>query len=100
MLFRSVPRSRQEVSDYLARIRPQLLCDARSREVLRLLLNAPAPSTMAKPFGALMMQAGIDLLPDWASAMLDQHQSPLQRQMIRGAVKRSAPLLRWAMRSV
>ena len=46
-----------------------------------------------------MMQAGIDLLPDWASDMLDQHQSPLQRQMIRAGVKRSAPLLRWAMRN-
>ena len=67
---RHVPRSRQEISDYLQRIRPQLLCDERSREVLRLLLNAPAPSTLAKPFGALMMQAGIDLLPDWANDML------------------------------
>ena len=71
---RHVPRSRQEISDYLARIRPQLLCDERSREVLRLLLNAPSPSTLAKPFGALMMQAGIDLLPDWASSLLGQHQ--------------------------
>ena len=96
---RHVPRSRQEISDYLARIRPQLLCDDRSREVLRLLVNAPAPSTLAKPFGSLMMQAGIDLLPDWASAMLGQHQSSMQRLVIRAGVKRSAPLLRWAMRN-
>ena len=96
---RHVPRSRQEISDYLQRIRPQLLCDERSREVLRLLLNAPAPSTLAKPFGALMMQAGIDLLPDWANDMLGQQQSPLQRQLIRTGVRRSAPLLRWAMRN-
>lgn len=87
---RHVPRSRQEISDYLQRIRPQLLCDERSHEVLRLLLNAPAPSTLAKPFGALMMQAGIDLLPGWASDMLGQQQSPLQRQLIRAGVKRSA----------
>ncbi|MGK9537149.1 oxygenase MpaB family protein, partial [Salmonella enterica subsp. enterica] len=75
---RHVPRSRQEIADYLQRIRPQLLCDERSREVLRLLLDAPAPSALAKPFGALMMQAGIDLLPDWAGDMLGQQQSPLQ----------------------
>lgn len=37
-----VPHSRQEISDYLARIGPQLVCDERSREVLRLLLNAPS----------------------------------------------------------
>ena len=96
---RDVPRSRQAVAEYLQRIRPQLLCDARSREVLRLLLAAPAPSRLAQPFGNLMMQAGIDLLPDWAGEMLGQAQSPLQRQVIRTGVKRSAPLLRWAMRN-
>src|SRR5471030_3017343 len=41
---RDVPNSRQAVSDYLEQMRPQLLCDERSHEVLRLLLNAPAPS--------------------------------------------------------
>jgi uncharacterized protein (DUF2236 family) len=96
---RDVPRSRKEIADYLERIRPQLLCDQRSREVLRLLLNAPAPSRLAKPFGGLMMQAGIDLLPDWASDMLGVNQNPLQRQLIRASVKRSAPMLRWAMRN-
>lgn len=96
---RDVPRSRQEVATYLQRLRPQLLCDERSREVLRLLLAAPAPSRLAKPFGALMMQAGIDLLPDWASAMLDVSQTPLQRSLIRTSVKRSAPVLRWAVRN-
>ena len=96
---RDVPRSRQEVAAYLQRLRPQLLCDERSREVLRLLLAAPAPSRLAKPFGALMMQAGIDLLPDWASAMLDVSQTPLQRSLIRASVKRSAPVLRWAVRN-
>ena len=96
---REVPRSRQEIADYLERMRPQLLCDERSREVLRLLLHAPAPSRLAKPFGGLMMQAGIDLLPDWASAMLDVSQSALQRQLIRASVRRSTPMLRWAVRN-
>ncbi|QQZ41291.1 DUF2236 domain-containing protein [Pseudomonas sp. SK3(2021)] len=94
-----VPRSRRAVADYLARMRPQLLCDERSREVLRLLLAAPAPSRLAKPFGSLMMQAGIDLLPDWASNMLGVDQGLLQRQLIRASVNRSAPMLRWAVRN-
>ncbi|KIH85401.1 oxygenase MpaB family protein [Pseudomonas batumici] len=96
---RDVPRSRQAIADYLQRMRPQLLCDDRSLEVVRLLLAAPAPSRLAQPFGSLIMQAGIDLLPDWAAEMLGQSQSPLQRQAIRAGVKRSAPLLRWAMRN-
>jgi len=96
---RDVPKSRQAVADYLQRMRPQLLCDERSREVLRLLLDAPAPSVLARPFGDLMMKAGIDLLPEWASAMFGIRQNPLQRQLIRASVKRSAPMLRWAMRN-
>ncbi|NNB46861.1 oxygenase MpaB family protein [Pseudomonas chlororaphis] len=94
-----VPRSRRAVADYLARMRAHLLCDERSREVLRLLLAAPAPSRLAKPFGSLMMQAGIDLLPDWASNMLGVNQGLLQRQLIRASVNRSAPMLRWAVRN-
>ena len=95
----NVPRSRQQIADYLERIRPQLLCDERSHEVIRLLLNAPAPSVLAKPFGALMMQAGIDLLPDWASDHLGLHQRPLTRTLIRTSVNSTAPILRWAVRN-
>lgn len=94
-----VPRSRQAVAHYLAGMRPQLLCDERSHEVLRLLQAAPAPSRLAKPFGSLMMQAGIDLLPDWASTLFGIDQGPLQRQLIRASVNRSAPMLRWAVRN-
>ena len=94
-----VPRSRQQIADYLTRMRPHLLCDDRSREVVRLLLNAPAPSLLAKPFGALMMQAGIDLLPDWASHLLALEQRPLTRNLVRCAVNSTAPVLRWAVRN-
>ena len=94
-----VPRSRQQIADYLEGIRPQLLCDERSHEVIRLLLNAPAPSLLAKPFGALMMQAGIDLLPDWASDQLGLHQRPQMRKLIRAGVNSTAPILRWAVRN-
>ena len=95
---RNVPRSRQAIADYLHDVRSQLVCDERSREVLRLLLNAPAPNRLSKPFGSLMMQAGIELLPDWASDMLGVEQGPLQRRMVRGGVNATAPVLRWAVR--
>jgi uncharacterized protein (DUF2236 family) len=94
-----VPRSRQQIAEYLDRVRPQLLCDERSHEVIRLLLNAPAPSLLAKPFGALMMQAGIDLLPDWASDQLGLEQRPVTRQLVRTCVNSTAPILRWAVRN-
>jgi uncharacterized protein (DUF2236 family) len=95
---RNVPRSRQAIADYLQQMRPQLVCDHRSREVVRVLLDAPAPSRLAKPFGALMMQAGIDLLPSWARDQLELSQSPLQRRLVRLGVANTAPVLRWAVR--
>ncbi|MCY1539766.1 hypothetical protein D9M68_753680 [compost metagenome] len=96
---RGVPKSRREVAEYLEAMRPQLLCNERSLEVVRILFGAPAPSVPAKPFGLLMTQAGIDLLPDWASAMLGLHQSAWQRRLVRAGIWRIAPILRWAMRN-
>ncbi|MCY1422749.1 hypothetical protein D9M71_384420 [compost metagenome] len=96
---REVPKSRQEVAEYLEAMRPQLLCDERCLEVVRILLAAPAPSAMAKPFGLLMMRAGIDLLPDWASTLLGLDQRPWKRRLVRAGVWRIAPILRWAMRN-
>lgn len=75
----NVPKSAQAIADYLQHMRPQLLCDARTREVVRLLYDAPMPSLLAKPFGALMMQAGVELLPDWASDLLGEHQAAWRR---------------------
>lgn len=92
-----VPTSRQAIADYLERMRPQLLCDERTREVVRLLYAAPVPSMLAKPFGKLMMQAGVDLLPDWASDLLGERQPDWRRPLIRASVRRTATLLRWAV---
>ncbi|MGE7992681.1 oxygenase MpaB family protein [Pseudomonas sp. NPDC089554] len=96
---RDVPRSCRQVQDYLRRMRPQLQCDARSLEVVSILLDAPAPSRLAEPVGKLMLNAGIDLLPTWAADMLDLHMGTLQRGAVRLGVEGAAPVLRWAMRN-
>lgn len=94
----NVPRSRAAVAAYLAEVRPQLLCDERSREILRILKGAPAPSALAVPVGKLLMQAGVDLLPDWAQAMLETRIGAVQSRVIRSGVNSLAPTLRWAVR--
>ena len=94
-----IPRSRQQVTDYFRAMQAELRCDWRCREVLDALLDAPAPSTLTRPFGSLMLQAGIELLPDWASQLLGFHLAAPRRQLIRTAVRHSAPLLRWAVRN-
>lgn len=94
-----VPRSRAEVETYLERLRPQLQIDARALEILQILRTAPAPSPLLRPFGTLMLHAGIELLPEWASAMFGPPLSDTRRQLIRSGVRRTAPVLRWAVRS-
>ncbi|MDR0277437.1 MAG: oxygenase MpaB family protein [Paucimonas sp.] len=96
---RDVPRSRQEVADYLRAMRPQLRCDERSLEVVRVLLAAPAPSRLAQPVGSLMMQAGIGLLPEWAGDMLGLRQTAMKQGVIDIGMHTVAPVLRWAMRN-
>ncbi|MFJ5300855.1 oxygenase MpaB family protein [Pseudomonas sp. NPDC088368] len=96
---RDIPRSAADIDAYLQRMRPQLVCDDRAREVFSVLQNAPAPSRMAKPMGRLMMQAGVELMPEWASGMFDIRMGNFKRQMIRLGVNRTAPILRWAVRN-
>lgn len=94
-----VPRSRAEVAEYLEHVRPQLLCDERSLEILRVLFNAPAPSILAGFAAKLFMQGGLDLLPDWAQSMLGQRMSRQRSRLVRSGINTLAPILRWAVRS-
>ena len=96
---RQLPRSRDEVRAYFERLRPQLQGDPRALEILRILRAAPAPSALLQPFATLMLNAGIELLPTWATAMYDLQPGALRRQLIRGGVRSTAPLLRWAVRN-
>ncbi len=96
---REVPASRAAVEAYLQAMRPQLVCDDRTREVTRLLLNAPMPSRLAQPAGWLLMRAGIDLLPDWARAQLNLERPPLRCVLVTPAVHSLARVLRWSVRN-
>ncbi len=96
---RDVPRTHEAMVDYLNAMRPQLRGDARSREILRILLTAPAPSVLAVPMGMLLMRAGIDLLPGWAQAEIGHAIAPWQSRLIRPAVNGLGTLLRWAVRN-
>lgn len=96
---RGVPKSQREISDYLQAMRPQLRCDDRTREVTRLLLNAPAPSWQAKPVMKTIMLAGIALLPDWAQQQSGFRFSRLQRLNIDTQIAIIAAGLRWAVQN-
>ncbi|MGF6773039.1 uncharacterized protein (DUF2236 family) [Paraburkholderia sp. GAS199] len=93
-----VPRSRAEIDAYLLAMQPELGASERTAEVVRILMNAPAPSAAMRPAGTLMLNAGVDLLPDWAQAMLGFDRfAGLRRAVARPGVRLVAPVIRWAL---
>ena len=94
-----VPRSRQEVKNYLESMRPELVFDKRTAEVLSLLMHAPAPNLLTLPLSRLMTRAGLQLLPDWAGAMIGIGDSPWQQRIIEHSMNRLAPAIRWSFRN-
>jgi len=91
-----VPRNRAQAKALIAQFRPQLIRDDRTREVARLVLNQRANHPIGAPLQALMMQAGVDLLPDWARR---QHGLPaplISRPLVRAGTLGVARTLRWA----
>ncbi len=96
----NVPRSRIAVDQYIQAMRPALRCDARTLEIARILISSrPAMSPLAKPFGGLFVQAGVELLPSWAKEMLGLRSNQLQRHAIPATIQSIAPVLRWAVQN-
>jgi uncharacterized protein (DUF2236 family) len=94
----NIPRSRAELDAYLLAMRPALVASERTREVVRILMSAPAPSMAMRPAGTLMLNAGVDLLPDWAQPMLGfERYAALRRTFARPGVRLVAPVIRWAL---
>ena len=91
-----IPRTRAEARDLIKAMRPQMLCDGRTREVAHLVLTQRGPNRMAEPLEALTMQAGIDLLPPWARRMHGLPEPTLPRPLVRAGTLGIARTLRWA----
>ncbi|MFL9905242.1 oxygenase MpaB family protein [Paraburkholderia sp. RL17-337-BIB-A] len=94
----TIPRSRAEIDAYLLVMQSELVASERTQEVVKILMNAPAPTAAMRPAGALMLNAGVDLLPDWAQTMLGfERFAALRRSITRPGVRLVAPVIRWAL---
>lgn len=91
-----VPESRAEAEALVARLRPQLQADARTREVARLVLRQKAPTPAPIPVQKITMEAAVDLLPDWARTLHALPSHYLSRPAIRLSTAMVASSLRWA----
>lgn len=90
-----IPRDRAEAEALVGAFRPELRADHRTREVARLVLGQRLGPPAAAPASAVLMQAGVDLLPEWARRMHGLRR-PLAGPAVRGGTLGAARLLRWA----
>ena len=90
-----VPRTRAEAEKLIAQFRGELRADARSRAFRDLVLRSPAQSIGEAPVQKLVMNAAVDLMPDFAREM-HQLERPLLTPMVRGATYGVAQTIRWA----
>jgi uncharacterized protein (DUF2236 family) len=90
-----VPRTRSEAERLIAAFRPELRSDARTREFRDLLLRVPARSMSEASVQRLLMNAAVDLMPNFAR---DMHglTRPIFSPVVRGATLGVASTLRWA----
>ncbi|GAA0731330.1 oxygenase MpaB family protein [Sphingomonas japonica] len=91
-----LPTTRAQAYKLIASYRPELIVDARTREVQRILLAQRAPRLVAEPFQAMAMRAGIDLLPVWAQRMHGLEAGMLTAPLVRAGTGGIARTLRWA----
>ena len=90
-----VPQSRAEAERLIADFRAELRADQRTRAFRDLVLKAPAPSITEAPVQRLLMNAAVDLMPDFAR---DMHglSRPVLPPVVRGATFGIARTIRWA----
>lgn len=92
-----VPETRADIVAYFARMRPRLRADHRTRAVARALLGASSPDPAMAPMGAIMLQAGCDLLPPWAAALHGVGVAGPRRTALRLGALGMGSALRWAL---
>lgn len=90
------PRSRAAAAVLIRTMRGDLRVDDRTCEVARLVLDQKPASPAIAPMQALTMQAGIDLLPEWARTMHGFSGPGIAAPLVRAGTFGIAQTLRWA----
>ena len=90
-----VPRTRTAAERLIAEFGAELRSDERTREFRDLVLKAPARSAAEVPVQSLLMNAAVDLMPDFARRMHGLPR-PLLPPLVRGATYTIAQTVRWA----
>ena len=90
-----VPQTRAQAERLISDFRLELSADQRTRAFRDLVLRAPAPSLAEAPVQFLLMNAAVDLMPDFARRM-HALTKPKLPPVLRGATYGFASTIRWA----
>jgi uncharacterized protein (DUF2236 family) len=93
-----VPRTRGEAERLLQSMRPDLKCDARTREVADLVMRQRPKRAVEASIQAMITQAAGDLLPPWVREMHGLSGSAMVRPIARMGTLSAARTIRWAFR--
>lgn len=91
-----VPETRAEAEALIKEFMPELRADSRTHAVAGMVLSQPSPSLAASPAQHLLMQAAVDLLPDWAKAMHKRRLHRPVRPLVRSGALAMTRTLQWA----
>jgi len=91
-----VPETRAQVEELLRQFLPELRTDRRTRSVARMVLSQPSPSLAASPAQHLLMQAAVDLMPDWAKTMHNRRLHWPAKPLVRAGTSAITRTLHWA----
>lgn len=95
---RNVPKSLDALENYFRDIRPELVYDARTREVLNALHSIQLPIPFSNLSRSLFLGAGAALLPDWALDLMEKPRTErLRNRVAAGSMKLIAPSIRDAV---
>ena len=89
-----VPVDRRGVADYLQAVQPHLAATERSREIARVVLGSAPVAGAAAAATRVMMDAGVDLLPDWAARLHGLRLAPRRRPFVRAGAQGISAVLR------
>lgn len=92
-----LPQTWHATEQALLDFQPELVLDARAKEILRVIEAYPVDG-LDKPFLTLVMQAVFDVMPDWAlEATGRKRPCPFQQQAIRCALQLAAGPVQWTL---
>ncbi len=92
-----IPVTRRDIDAYLEAMRPAMVADARTRDVVGVILSHPAPNVFVAPVSRVMLDAGIDLLPPWAAALHGLDRPRYRKPFVRAGGGGVGLVLRWAL---